>query len=143
MAGLPFRGKRGTFSVRGRGPFVRRLRVNARTVEGTCKVPADLCSRKRVRVEIERATRAPRGPQLVSADGARVSGVEQAGGTLRVRLAAPGAVRVWVQAAGRLTALWNGGKVGPKRSGSSARWSVLLLPGSDGYLDGELVLRAD
>jgi hypothetical protein len=50
--------------------------------------------------------------------GPQLTGVAHARATLRVRIEAPEAVRVWVQAAGRLTARWNERMVGPERSGS-------------------------
>ncbi|MGD0093106.1 MAG: hypothetical protein ABSE73_24605 [Planctomycetota bacterium] len=140
LSGLPFHGKRWTISTRGRGLFIGRLAVNGRAAKGSCKVPADLCRGKDIRLDIERTARPSGAPQLVSANGAEVTGVEQTARKLRCRLTAPGAVRVRLQAGGMCTATWNGVSVAVAQQGSSYGQAVLLLPPANGRLAGELIV---
>ncbi|MCY3018249.1 MAG: hypothetical protein NTW87_04350 [Planctomycetota bacterium] len=141
LSNLPFHGKRWTISTRGRGPFIRRLTVNGRTTKGSCKVPADLCTGKNIRLDIERTAQLSGAPQLLSANGAEVTRVEQTARTLHCRLTASGAVRVRFQAGGTCAAAWNGVPVVVEHTGADAGQTVLLLPRLDGRLAGELAVR--
>lgn len=167
LAGLPFQGKRWTVSTKGRGAYIRQLRVNGKTVTGSWKVPADLCGGKdehgrayglsasgpqglpargtkgkTIRLEIERSTKPAAGPQLIAADGAQVTNVRQDAKMLRLHLSAPGTVRVWFEARGRVTFTWNGATVAEGRR-TNERRCVTLLPSKNGKLAGELTLQTN
>lgn len=141
LSALPFGRKRWTISTRGKGPFIRGVTVNGRTVKGSCKVPADLCTGKAVRLDIERTARPSSAPQILSANGAEVTNVERTARTLSCRLTAPGAVRVRIQAGGACTVAWDGAPVAVERQRADAGQTVLLLPRADGRVAGELTVK--
>jgi hypothetical protein len=138
-----FQRKRWTIATKGKGPYVRLLRINGKAVRGTCRVPADLSTGRSVHLEIVRSLKPSAAPQLVAADGARISSVEQGANTLRLRLSAPGAVRVWFRARGRCTPTWNGEAIPVERHRSCDRQCVLLVPPAGGNLSGEFALEMD
>lgn len=141
LARLPFQGHQISVATAGAGIYAQTIAVNGRPLAGSCKIPADHCTDPQLHLSITRTTERPRSPQILSADGARLTGLTVENGTVRTHLDCPGSVRVWMLAPAKPHVTWKGAPIDSTYDEPSGRASVLLAPEAI-LLEGELTIRA-
>ncbi len=106
--GIYFAGARWTFRTQGKGRHILSLRVNGIEIAGTGKIPADVVKSKTIRVEIKRSAKPLARPQLLSADGARLSKWQSHKAGFQAQLEFPGSVFVRYAARRKPRVTWLG-----------------------------------
>lgn len=125
-SGIAIRGRRWSVRVQGSGPYIAGLSVGGTAWSGTCKVP--LPARGPAEIVIRRSRTAPRGVQLLSADGAEVLAAT-GGRAWQVRLRTPAATAVRLRAPRRPRLLLDDQAVSVAWDGRQRLATLWLEPG--------------